>query len=103
VGPAVRDLAEVRRLVLQGLAHYAVRVYLFGSCARGTENATSDIDVAILPLEPVPPWVLSVLRSKLEDSQIPYRVDLVDLSMTDAAFRTRVMQEGIVWSAPESA
>jgi predicted nucleotidyltransferase len=97
-----RDLTEVRRIVLEGLAGYAVRVYLFGSHARGTAHRTSDIDVAILPLEPIPSWVLSVLRGELEESHVPYRVDLVDLSMADPAFRERVMQEGIVWNAPES-
>ena len=85
-------------MVLEGLAEYAVRVYLFGSHARGTATRTSDVDVAILPLEPLPLWVLSVLRGELEESQILPRVDLVDLSMTNPAFRERVMQEGIVWS-----
>jgi hypothetical protein len=99
---AVHDLDEVRRIVLEGLAGYAARVYLFGSHARGTETRTSDIDVAILPLEPLPPWVLSVLRGELEESQILSRVDLVDLSMTDPAFRERVLQEGVVWSEPEN-
>jgi uncharacterized protein len=88
--------------VLEGLAGHAARVYLFGSHAQGTAHRTSDIDVAILPLEPIPPWVLSVLRGDLEESHVPYRVDLVDLSMADPAFRERVIQEGIVWSAPES-
>jgi hypothetical protein len=99
---ALHDLAEVKRLVLKGLAGYAVRVYLFGSQAQGTARHTSDIDVAILPLEPLPPWVLSVLREALEESHIPYHVDLVDLSITDAAFRERVMREGIVWNEPEN-
>ena len=102
VATTSRDLTEVRRIVLEGLAGYAVRVYLFGAHARGTAHRTSDIDVAILPLKPIPPWVLSVLRGNLEECHVPYRVDLVDLSMADLAFRERVMREGIVWSAPES-
>jgi len=102
VGTASRDLAEVRRTVLKGLSGYRVRVYLFGSHARGMGRPTSDIDVAILPLEPLPPWVLSVLRGELEESQVLYRVDLVDLSMMDPAFRERVMTEGILWSEHES-
>jgi predicted nucleotidyltransferase len=96
------DLAEVRQIVLEGLAGYAVHVYLFGSCRRGTENLTSDIDIAVLPLEPLPPWVLSIIRDKLEESQVLRRVDLVDLSMMDSSFRERVMQEGIRWSESEN-
>jgi predicted nucleotidyltransferase len=87
---ALRDLTEVRRIVLEGLEGHATRVYLFGSHARGTAHRTSDIDVAILPLEPIPPWILSVLRGELEESHVPYRVDLVDLSMADPGLpRTR--------------
>jgi predicted nucleotidyltransferase len=102
VDAAVHDLAEVRRLVLEGLAGYAVSVYLFGSHARGTARRTSDIDVAILPFEPIPAWALSALRGVLEESRVPYQVDLVDLSMADPTFRERVMQEGVVWNTPES-
>ena len=57
---------------------------------------------AILPLEPLPLWVLSEIREHLEESQILARVDLVDLSMTDPDFRQRVTQEGVAWSAPDN-
>lgn len=96
------DLTEVRRIVLHGLRGFAVRVYLFGSHACGTASRTSDIDVAVLPLEPLPAWVLSTLRDELEESQVLQPVDLLDLSMTDATFRERVIQEGLLWSEPEN-
>ena len=100
--PVAKDLAEVRRIVLNGLQGYAARVYLFGSHVRGTVSRTSDIDVAILPLEPLPLWVISEIREHLEESQILSRVDLVDLSMTDPDFRQRIIREGIAWSAPDN-
>jgi predicted nucleotidyltransferase len=96
------DLAEVKRIVLEGLADYDVRVYLFGSHSQGTETLTSDIDVAILPLEPLPIGLLSGLREELEESLVLQPVDLVDLSVAEPAFRQRVMQEGILWSEPKS-
>lgn len=97
-----RDLSEARRIILEGLADYRVGVYLFGSHAHGEDTLTSDIDVAILPLEPLPTWVLSELREQLEDSQVLQPVDLVDLSVVDPAFRDRVLQEGIQWREPDS-
>lgn len=97
-----RDLVEVRRIILEGLSGYAVRVYLFGSRARGEGSRASDIDVAVLPLTPLPPWVLSVLRENLEESGVPYQVDLVDLSLADPAFRERILKEGVLWSGQES-
>jgi hypothetical protein len=49
------DLAELKRIVMGGLRDFNVQVYLFGSYARGNAHRCSDIDVAVLPLEPLPP------------------------------------------------
>lgn len=92
------DLQEVRRIVQEGLAGRPVRVYLFGSWAKGSAKRASDIDVAVFPLAPLPEGMLSEIREALEESQIARRVDLVDLSETTPEFRERVLQEGILWT-----
>ena len=97
-----RDLAEVRRIVLEGLRGQRARVYLFGSRVRGLSGRASDIDVAVLPLEPLSPGTLSAIREALEKSRVPYCVDLVDLSDADPAFRERVLAEGVLWNGSES-
>ncbi|CCQ93685.1 conserved hypothetical protein [[Clostridium] ultunense Esp] len=38
-----------------------------------------------------------MLRERIEESPIPYRVDLVDLSKAEDSFREKVMKEGISW------
>ena len=48
------DVDEVRRIVLNGLKGYRARVFLFGSWAKGDAGRTSDIDFAVLPLDPFP-------------------------------------------------
>ena len=92
------DLREVRRIVQAGLGGHRARVYLFGSWARGRPTRASDIDVAVLPLEPLPQGLLSEIRESLEDSLILYPVDLVDLSAAGPEFRDRILREGILWS-----
>ena len=84
-------------MIYQGLRGYRVRVYFFGSRSRGRASPSSDIDVAILPLELLPTGVLSAIRETLEESSIPYQVDLVNLSVADPGFKKRVIEEGIVW------
>lgn len=91
-------LAEVRRIANEALAAEEVTVYLFGSWARGEATSRSDIDLAVESRTPLPPGTLARLRERLEESHIPYRVDVVDLRKTDAVFRQRVLKEGIVWS-----
>lgn len=92
-----QDLAEVRRIVLSHIGGRA-RVFLYGSRARGTATRTSDIDVGIVPDQPLPPGLLSDMREALEESTIPYPVEVVDLSRTDSQFRDRVLKDAIEWS-----
>jgi predicted nucleotidyltransferase len=96
--PDSPDLREVRRIVMRGLAGRRARVYLFGSWARGEASRVSDIDVAILPIEPLPLGLLAELQEDLEESSSLYSVDLVDLSTTSDAFRARVLSEGLPWA-----
>jgi len=96
-------LTQIRRIVLEGLRGQKARVYLFGSRARGKATGTSDVDVAVLPLEPLPPGTLSAVREALEESTVPYTVDLVDLSRADPAFRKRVVKEGVLWGDSRNA
>jgi predicted nucleotidyltransferase len=92
------DLDEVRRIVHAGLRGHQARVYLFGSWATGRNRRTSDIDIAILPSEPLPEDVLSGIREALEESLVVYPVDVVDLSRVSPQFRDRVLREGVRWS-----
>ena len=92
------DLREVRRIVLRGLAGQRAQVYLFGSWARGEASRVSDIDVAILSEESLPSGLLPEIQEALDESASLYPVDLVDLSATSDAFRSRVLAEGMPWT-----
>ncbi|MDW7732622.1 MAG: nucleotidyltransferase domain-containing protein [Methanolobus sp.] len=91
------SLKQVKEAVLEAFAYEDVRVILFGSRARGDSGRTSDIDVGILPRGPYNRRKLTVLREKLEDMNIPYTVDVVDISEVSDDFRRKVLEEGIVW------
>ncbi|WP_448187693.1 nucleotidyltransferase family protein [Azospirillum sp. sgz301742] len=93
-----RALEKIRRIVFDRLAGHPARVYLFGSCARGDAQRWSDIDIAIEPLEPLPPGVRSDIEEDLEESTVPYFVDVVDLSTARPEFRDEVKREGIEWT-----
>ncbi len=94
----VRDLEEARRIILKGLEGHAAKVYLFGSWARGEARRYSDIDVAISAPEPLPPGLLLELEEALDQSEVLYPVELVDLSTASSALRERVAAEGVPWN-----
>jgi predicted nucleotidyltransferase len=96
-------LDRIKDIVLDALAGYSVTVYLFGSRARGTARRASDVDIAVEAHRPLPPGVLARLRDTLEESTVPYRVEILDLASAGDALRRRVKQEGVVWSASASA
>ncbi|MBI4004287.1 MAG: nucleotidyltransferase domain-containing protein [Candidatus Omnitrophica bacterium] len=93
-----QTLQEVRRMTRTVLGRYPVKVYLFGSWAKGTPSRYSDIDVGIEPTAPLPPGVLATLRERFEESHVPYRVEVVDLSTADPTFREAVVRQGIPWN-----
>jgi predicted nucleotidyltransferase len=93
------SLGEVKRIVLDHLGDHPARVYLFGSCATGRIHRFSDIDVAIEPSEPLPITMLSDINEALEESTVPYFVDMVDLSSASADLRREVHTEGVLWRA----
>ena len=93
-----RDLEFVRKTVLEHLRGYHARVYLFGSQATGKAYRFSDIDVAILPIQPLPASLFFNIRDVLEESDVIRSVDIVNLEEVDEAFRQRVLKEGILWS-----
>ena len=84
-----RAIEELRRIVLAALGEHDAAVWLFGSCARGDVRQHSDIDIAILPREELPLGFFGGLHADIEESTIPYDVDLVDLSHADPACSTR--------------
>jgi hypothetical protein len=96
MGPE-KILNEVKTLVLQELKDADVRVYLFGSWARGEQRQTSDIDIAIEYDNNLTPTDIAKLRESLEESHIPYRVDVVDLTRAGYDLTIRVKEEGILW------
>ncbi len=92
-------LEQVKRIVLGRLRDRDVAVYLFGSHAAGTARRYSDVDVAIDARSPIPASVWAALAEAIEDSTVPWHVDLVDLGQVDPDFRRRVISEGVAWNA----
>ncbi|WP_442602595.1 nucleotidyltransferase domain-containing protein [Paenibacillus sp. KN14-4R] len=89
-------LEMVKEVVLAPFSNTTARVYLIGSWAHGKEKRTSDIDVAIWYDSSDAEEVLSDLRTELEESLIPYRVDVVNLNLAGPKMN-RKAEEGIVW------
>jgi len=75
-----------------------IKVILFGSRAREDYLETSDLDVALFSGRGVRQGKLALMREKIEISDIPYKVDVVDLSRAPKNFTQAVLKEGkLIW------
>ena len=92
-----RAIEELRRMVLAALGEHDAAVWLFGSCARGEALQHSDIDIAILPRDELPSAFFSDLAEGVEESSIPYDVDIVDLRCAASTLIDEVRREGVKW------
>ncbi|WP_145523927.1 nucleotidyltransferase family protein [Virgibacillus sp. SK37] len=90
-------LLQLKQIVLETLKDVPVSIYLFGSWARNEEKRTSDIDIALRPQKEIPMKEWVELRERIEESTVPYKVDLVDLSKANSNIVEKVGKEGIVW------
>lgn len=97
-GAQQRDLDGARRIVFGLLGPHRARVFLYGSRARGDAGRCSDIDIAVWPHAPLPAGTLARIRDALEESTIPYHVDVIDLSTVDESFRQQVLAEAVPWT-----
>ena len=71
-------------------------VLAFGSRATWTAKDYSDLDLAIMGEEPLSLRASSALDETLVESDLPFRVDIVDWARTDDSFRRIIRLHGIV-------
>ena len=91
----LKSIEDVRDFIRELFRGKNVKVYLFGSRARGDFNRRSDYDLAFSSDEDISAE-LSILGEVLEESCIPQRFDLVNLKFARRELRRAVEKEGIL-------
>ena len=86
VAPA--HLALVRDILATHVPDATVRV--FGSRTDGTARPHSDLDLAIDAGRPLDLGTLAHLEEAFQESDLPFRVDVVDWQRVSGPFRERI-------------
>ena len=86
--------AMVRSILQRHAAGH--EVWAFGSRAKGTAKPYSDLDLAIITSEPLSLAEGAALADAFADSELPWRVDLVDWATTGSAFRRLIERDKVV-------
>lgn len=71
-------------------------VWAFGSRARWTAKPYSDLDLAILGDEPLDVGTRADLQEAFSESDLPWKVDVVDWATTSTSFRKIIEEDKVV-------
>ncbi len=93
-----RYLELAREIVLSHLRDIDCRVFLYGSRASGQASGRSDIDIGFLCDRPLDEKRLMAIRHSLEESIVPFPVDLTDFTaVKDEVFKRQALEEAVIW------
>ena len=89
------DHWQIVRDILQKLVPRHA-VWAFGSRATGKAKPFSDLDLAIIGKEPLPLSLCAELREAFSESDLPWKVDIVDGSALGEDFRRIIAKSKVV-------
>jgi predicted nucleotidyltransferase len=96
---AVLDLRDDHAAILHNILHEflpaGARAFVFGSRAHGTARQYSDLDLALGWNRPLGLNLIGQIAEALSESDLPYKVDIVDLWTVDPVFRSRIAADCI--------
>lgn len=92
----------VKQIVLKHVPKNEFAVFLFGSRAASNSNSLSDIDVGIMGTKPLPTLIMADLDSDLEESIVPFKIDLIDFYQVDKAFKNEALSSIQIWNCPKN-
>lgn len=90
-------LTELKQEVLGVLKGQKIKVVLFGSRARKDYVASSDVNIGLIPYGVVNEDKITLLRDRIEQLNIPYKVEIVNLQDVSEDFKKEALKEVIVW------
>jgi predicted nucleotidyltransferase len=73
----------------------AREVRMFGSRARGKPKPYSDLDLVIMGDTPIPLSTLGQLQDAFANSDLPWRVDVVDWVSTSPEFQSHIAEHSV--------
>ena len=80
-----QDLAIVKSILEKHVPEYEVRA--FGSRVSWTAKGSSDLDLAVMTDKPLATMRLADLKEEFSESDLPFKVDVVDWAATKEDFR----------------
>jgi uncharacterized protein len=88
-----KTLTSIKKILFSKLDQTKDKVFIFGSWAIGNNRKFSDIDIGIESKNPKIDNLINHLKEDLEESDIPYMIDLVNFKDTTKQFKQVAKQK----------
>ncbi len=95
-------LAVVKKIVLQNIPKDRFNVFLFGSRTSKKHRHSSDIDIGIKGHKPIDDKVILKIKEEIDESIVPFKVDIIDFSKVDDKFKKVALKEYEIWNQVKS-
>ncbi len=78
------------------LHFHSGNVFVFGSRVDGSSRQFSDLDLALDSDRPIPLRIISELRETFSESDLPFRVDVVDIARVSQEFKKIILSNCVI-------
>ena len=85
-----KNLQIIKNILRKHLPGIEIRA--FGSRVRGDAKSYSDLDLAIVATEKLPLTTIFALKEELQESNLPFRVDIIDWNRISDSFK-KIIEE----------
>ena len=91
-------LVIVQEILNRCLLSSDITIWVFGSRARGTAKQYSDLDIALEHnrKEKIPSSLISELVNEFEESNLPYKVDILDMNNISDNFKQIIEEDKVI-------
>lgn len=86
-------LKQIKQILKTTIPDHEVRA--FGSRVTGTAKPHSDLDLTIVSKQTIPLGTIALLREAFSESDLPFKVDIVDWASISPEFRKIIEKDSV--------
>lgn len=86
-----------KQIVIDVIGDRDISVFIYGSRASENYRRDSDLDIGLLGKDRINKRIITEIKDKLEESIVPYHVDVTDFNDVSEKFRNIALKNIDVW------
>ena len=91
----------LKEIILSQVDLEKVMVFLFGSRVSTLYFSRADADIGLLSDNKLPSHLFHRIRNSIDESIIPWEVDLIDFTRVTPSFKEAALKEIVIWNKPK--